>query len=46
MMRYLCLLYVEERKNTPGAPGYGEVAAANLAANKAMAEAGVLLEIP
>jgi len=44
MMRYLCLLYVDERKYTPGAPGYDEVVAANIAANKAMAEAGMLVD--
>lgn len=44
MMRYLCLLYVQERKYTTGAPGYDEVVAANVAANKAMAEAGVLVD--
>jgi hypothetical protein len=44
-MRYLCLLYVEESKlPEPGTPEFGETLAANVAANKAMAEAGVLVD--
>jgi hypothetical protein len=44
-MRYLCLLYVDEAKlPEPGTPEGGEVMAANVAANKAMAEAGVLVD--
>jgi hypothetical protein len=44
-MRYLCLLYVaEESMPVPGTPEFGQMVAANVAANKAMAEAGVLVD--
>jgi hypothetical protein len=43
-MRYLCLLYVAEEKFTPDTPEFGQMVAANVAANKAMAEAGVLVD--
>jgi hypothetical protein len=44
-MRYLCLLYVaEESMPEPGTPAFGSMVAANVAANKAMAEAGVLVD--
>jgi hypothetical protein len=44
-MRYLCLLYVaEDRLPEPGTPEFGQVLADNVAANKAMTEAGVLVD--
>jgi hypothetical protein len=43
-MRYLCLLYVEEEQFSPGAPRFEEAAAANIAAHRAMADAGVLVD--
>lgn len=43
-MKYLCLLYVaEESMPAPGTPELAEVVAANVAANRAMAAAGVLV---
>lgn len=44
-MRYLCLLYVGEGAlPDPGTPEYGQVREANVAATRAMAEAGVLVD--
>ncbi|WP_238005576.1 YciI family protein [Dactylosporangium sp. AC04546] len=44
-MRYLCLLYVAEDKlPQPGTADFDEMVAGNIAANKAMAEAGVLVD--
>jgi hypothetical protein len=44
-VRYLCLLYVSEAKLPDrGTPEWAEVVAANVAATKAMAEAGVLVD--
>jgi hypothetical protein len=44
-MRYLCLLYVAaDTIPAPGAPGFGDVRAANVAATGAMAKAGVLVD--
>jgi hypothetical protein len=44
-MRYLCLLYIaEDRLPERGTPEWGAVVAANVAATKAMAEAGVLVD--
>jgi hypothetical protein len=44
-MRYLCLLYVaEDGVPAPGTPEFGQVVAANVAANQSMAEAGVLVD--
>jgi hypothetical protein len=44
-MRYLCLLYVaEEKMPEPGTPEFGQMIADNVAANRAMAEAGVLVD--
>jgi hypothetical protein len=43
-MRYLCLLYVNEEQFSPGGSRFEEAAAANIAAHKAMADAGVLVD--
>jgi hypothetical protein len=43
-MKYLCLLYVPEDGPAPGSAAWAEVVAANVAANGAMAEAGVLVD--
>jgi hypothetical protein len=44
-MRYLCLLYLsEETFPAPGTPEFGEAVTANVAATKAMADAGVLVD--
>lgn len=44
-MRYLCLQYVEEANQPePGTPEFGALVSANVAANEAMAEAGVLID--
>lgn len=44
-MKYLCLLYVaEDRMPAPGSPEFGAVRDANMAANAAMAKAGVLVD--
>ncbi len=44
-MRYLCLLHVaEDQQPERGTPEWERMVAANVAANKAMAEAGVLVD--
>ena len=44
-MRYLCLLHIaDDRLPERGTPGWDEVVAGNVAATKAMAEAGVLVD--
>src|SRR5258708_12283802 len=44
-MRYLCLLSVPEAPApAPGTPAFDELVAGNVAANQAMAEAGVLVD--
>ncbi len=43
-MKYLCLLYVPHDGPAPGSPDWPETVAANVAANRTLAEAGVLVD--
>lgn len=43
-MRYLCLLHVPEDAWAPGTKGFEETVAENMAARKAIADAGVLVD--